>query len=189
MSISRACVVFAVFVVLGCAPQTPRQSAACQVYQSFFDKWPAQARPHLRLVRQSLPESALRDELAPNRFAPGLLTAPPPNNIPPGEITNDTSQYFHQLRSRPVAVSDCFSEEGPTFIEASEDKRELLDRADHNISFIWTVSPVAISPDGRHALIFAEYYCGDLCAGAVYILFERQGSDWALVGHRDTWIS
>ena len=106
----------------------------------------------------------------------------------PPEFAEDTSAYFDQLGSGPGVVSDCFGEDGPMFIEASEDQRALLD-ANREIHWILTVSPVAVSPDGRHALMEAVFDCGVVCAQQEFILFERQGSDWVLVGHRSGWIS
>jgi hypothetical protein len=171
----------AVFALWGCNGEGTRQATTCAVYQSFYEYWPVEVRQQFRFARQARSHNT-SGQRPVDRFVPGLFVDP--YNLHPPEFVEDTSAYFDQLRSDPGVVSDCFPEGGPIFIEASEDQGELLAAPDQELRSIWTFSPVAIAPDGRHALMQAMDYCGIVCGQEYFILFERQGSEWVLVGHR-----
>jgi hypothetical protein len=64
-----------------------------------------------------------------------------------------------------------------------------LERKEGDILAVWTVSPVAVSPDGEHALLVGGFTCGGLCGGGAFYLFERVRSGWTLVGHKNLWVS
>ena len=163
----------AVFALSSCTGETSDQAAKCAVYQSFYEYWPAGARPQFRFVRQTL-ELTASEARAPDQFEPGGLIGDP-YNLHAEMFVQDTSGYADQLISEPVAVSDCFPEGGPVFIDESE---QLSNRSP-DIREVWTFSPVALAPDGRHALLFVRVPSSDY-----YILFERQGSEWVMIGHR-----
>ena len=128
---------------------------------------------------------------APARFEQGAgLLAPELDAPPPESFDVDTTSYFDQLTSKPTTdLSSCFPDEGPRFIQQSDDALELLEGRDSVILSVWSLSPVAISPDGQHALIAGGMSCGGLCGGGAYYLFGRVNGEWTLLGHKDLWVS
>lgn len=54
---------------------------------------------------------------------------------------------------------------------------------------IWEISRVSFSPDGQSALFYAEHFCGELCAGGGYFLYELRDGAWHEAGYRMSWVS
>jgi hypothetical protein len=192
-----AFVAVAAIALTSCGRQTAAPAApaldhtSCAVYRSFYEQLPVKERNAFRA--RSSPEMLVThriDDVAPIRFerGNGLLAPPGIGEPPPEEFAADTSSYWGQVRTKPaVRLSDCFPEEGPRFFEDSENLTEDVRQA--GTDKVWRVSPVAISADGRRALILGSHWCGSLCGGTDYYLFDRAGSDWVLVGHHSLWIS
>jgi hypothetical protein len=178
--------------------------ASCDVYRRFV----AEFSPHQRqfvFMAASVPEMPARRPTAPMEFRRGSgIFAPPPG--PPSRretFTADTSELFAQLQTLPSTnIADCFPEGQVVFSTATytetianfsiERERLYINReppSPDQIISVWQVSPVAVSADGRRALMMGGFFCGGLCGGGAYYLFERQGDEWDLVGYRTAWIS
>lgn len=54
---------------------------------------------------------------------------------------------------------------------------------------IWQLSEVVKSSDGQSAIIFAESYCGSLCAWSGFYLLEKSGGDWKIIGSHTEMVS
>lgn len=50
-------------------------------------------------------------------------------------------------------------------------------------------SPVAISRDGRTALVYETYYCGGLCAAGQFVLLDKEDNVWQVIGIHLVWVS
>lgn len=162
----------AVFALLSCTGEAAREAEECAVYQAFYEYWPVAARPQLRFARQARPHDTAG--IPPVvRFEPGFVADP--NNMHPPEFSLETSAYFNQLNSDAVTISDCFPQGGPTFIEESE-QQEFWGADDDTLVLV--LSPVALAPDGQHALVLTT-----TAGGEFYLLFERQGPRWVLKGN------
>lgn len=51
------------------------------------------------------------------------------------------------------------------------------------------VWPPALSSDERKALVYAETYCGEACAGGTIWLYEKRTSGWTLQAWQNVWVS
>ena len=108
----------------------------------------------------------------------------------------DASGFFEPLLSRKaISLERCFDagSHRPKFYDGSfgylRAREQLLGRADNWSVVIHTVSPVGFSEDGRHAMLYAEYYCNALCAGGAFYLFEMRGGTWTVIGDNWIWVS
>jgi hypothetical protein len=165
---------------------------SCAVYRSFYDQLPA--REQHAFLANSSPEilSVHRvDTTAPTQFDRGAgLLMPNPNDAPTVSIVADTSGYFDQLHTKPASgLSACFPEQNPRlYDDVSDDLMSALEHSTGDIIGVWRLSPVAISSDGRRALIVGGFLCGGLCGGGAFYLFEKVDSEWTLIGHRNLWV-
>ena len=169
------------------------ETEACAVYRSFFAQLPA---PEVQVLRaRSAPEILDRHGSvydAPTRFQRGAGVMEPPELTPAEFFEENTAGYFDQLRSKPaIELADCFLADTPRFVDLDE-VDEVMDRLEtpnSDVLSVWTLSPVAISPDGQRALMLGGMVCGGLCGGGAFYLFEKSGEDWTLVGHDNLWVS
>ncbi len=107
----------------------------------------------------------------------------------------DTTDFFDPLRSESVtSLVDCF--EGKQMkqlfwtgslrlLNADFEKRNKNGDIDDNFGTIWSFSPVGISPNGRYALVYGQYYCGGFCDAGVFYLFKKsEVGVWEIDGHQ-----
>lgn len=171
--------------------QAGANGQSCAVYRTFFEQLPARERQ--AFDRRSQPDilAVHRVEVAtPRRFERGNGLMAPDPNAPPQFFGADTSQYFGRVSSEPaVDLSSCFQSETPRFVNTPDEALALVPKANSDILAVWSLSSVAISPDGQHALMVGGMLCGGLCGSGAYYLFEKAGEKWTLVGHHDLWIS
>jgi len=108
------------------------------------------------------------------------------------EISIDTAPYFGPVTSnRSLFIRDCFSatQPSPSFYDGPFFWLSLREAVLGRGATIWRVSPVGISPDGRHALTYAESFCGSWCMSGSFYLFERRDDAWVLLGARRAFIA
>jgi len=166
---------------------------ACGVYRAFFAQLPAPGQQVLHA--RSEPEIMHRNGAhydAPRRFERGAGVMEPPGRAPPEFLYENTATYFSQLQNEPaIDVAGCFPDGAPRFVQQS-DVDAVMDRLEtpnSDVLSVWTLSPIAIAPDGRHALMLGGMVCGGLCGGGAFYLFEKTGQSWMLVGHDNLWVS
>jgi hypothetical protein len=195
--------ILAVITLLGCsAPQhrfADASAASCEVYRALFDQLPDRRAIFVRTASLPLPPIA---GVVPTRFErdTGAFETVETEGVSGSfefpireEFAFDTSAYSEALRSGPFSIASCFSEGDPRIYDGSFEllhlRENLLNRDDEGFVTLWTVSPVAISPDGIQAIMYGDHYCGGLCAGGAYLVFEKQQHGWVLVGDRGVWAS
>jgi len=95
-----------------------------------------------------------------------------------------------------VALTSCFEGRQENSLFWLGSLRELYRReqshtdVDDLFLSVWSVSKVGFSADGAHALVYAEGYCGALCAsGGYYLLEYTESAGWTIVGERILWVS
>ena len=113
----------------------------------------------------------------------------PSSNSRP-EIVVDVSTYFSPLMGeRSLFIRHCFEGaggapffDGPSALLAI---RSLFAARDS----WWQLSPVGFSPDGDRALIYVTDTCSGWCGSGMFVLLERRGKDWAIIGTGLSWIA
>jgi hypothetical protein len=106
------------------------------------------------------------------------------------EFTLDTSGYFGQVTvERTLFIRHCFGDGRASFFDGYGwlGIREAL-FGSYDVR-LWDVTPVGFSQDGRYALVYAENFCGFLCGGGSFYLFEQRSGEWTLAGTSLRWIS
>lgn len=202
---SRCCALvglIAAMVLAGCsvAGDLPGSDAtSCEVYRAFYDQLPDRKAVFFRSTTLSVPPIA---GVAPSQFERDTgqsetveLEAIDETIERPvrEDFELDTTHFSAQLRVAASSLVGCFSDEGPPLHDGSFEllylRERLLGRDDDGFVTVWAVSPVALSPDGVHALIYADHYCGALCAGGAFYLLQRRNEAWVVVGDRWVWVS
>lgn len=109
------------------------------------------------------------------------------------DFSVDATTFFDDLGSPPTTVAACFGDGSPPIhdgtLRQAQVRQTLRSFGRHPGVTLVTVSPVAISADGRHAIIYATIECGGLCGGGTFYVFERQGDAWAEIGTLGIWVS
>lgn len=207
-----AALAFAViaFFVVGARGQAPAAatSQSCAVYVAFFENFDGEKatflNPHSNRFSQIVAPGA------PPRIAPAQFMgdtgkvekitlyrgAEPIERKIKKRFAAHVSDYIEPLWSGKTAnIKPCFqsSDSRPRFYKGRFKvlltREKLLGRDKMGIVTVWRVSPIGISKDGARALIYADYYCGGVCGGGSYFLFEYQSGAWVRIGEHRVWIS
>ncbi|MGI9424246.1 MAG: hypothetical protein ACR2PA_13725 [Hyphomicrobiaceae bacterium] len=181
-------------------------SASCAVYRSFYSREQSKAGLFIRTATRPYSPSHLIS--AYMRFERGtnadkrVETAP--NRKPAREqlkerFEHDTIGFIEPLfSSGAVSVERCFDkgEHQPKFYDGSfkwlsirEALLGILDRDNRGSVAILSISPVGFSADGRHALLYADYYCEGFCGAGGFFLFEKRVGSWTVIGDNWVWVS
>ncbi len=180
----------------------PANGEACAVYREFYATLPEREAVFFRPLATPFARATWA-EGAPTLFERDTgrsetvqieLTGESFERAVREEFSLDTTDYFDALRTGPPTnIALCFSDDGPPFSDWPFDllflRENLLNRDDDNFVTIMNVSPVGMSADGRHAVMYADYYCNALCGGGSFYLFEKQGERWVVIGDRWVWVS
>jgi hypothetical protein len=187
----------AILAVFSCAPRSggaAPDSVSCSVYGGFV----SELLPHQQyfvLMPESTPgvEGQWQDA-TPMEFERGDGLIESPSTDESEMIALNVSGFSHRLRAHQptVNIKSCFRSNELTFSDLPyHDTLESLDAQrtsdvspQEQILYVWQLSPVAVSRDGRQALILGGYYCGGLCAAQAYYLLERRGDAWVTIGRR-----
>lgn len=155
----------------GPAPDDP----SCAVYRAFYAQLAVRTGDFFQPATSSLSGGA-----APSVFARDAGE----------EFSMDTSPYFGQLGAKPsFNIADCFAAGGPQFHDGLFDALEARQTNRDGFIALWSLSPVAVAPDNRYAMMYAEHNCGALCGSGEFYLFEWRGEEWTVIGVANDWIS
>ena len=106
----------------------------------------------------------------------------------------DTSRFFQPVKdTNRVSIGPCF-DAGPVrakfhdgALENLSLREKILAFGAHRVVVVRSVSPVGLSADGRHALVYNEYICNGPCAGATFHLLENRNGKWTVIGQQRIW--
>lgn len=100
-------------------------------------------------------------------------------------IKVDTSRFF-----RPLTVLGT-RDLGPCFEGRNVLWTRDLDSQPSDIEHKrrWELSRVGISGDGKYALLFTRYWCGNLCGYGRYYLLENKDEEWVVLGNHLIWVT
>ncbi len=182
---------------------------ACEVYRDFVEIIRGDGKIYVRPITATLSASLIGETAdAPKLFYRDSgntemveFVAGEPQEMPMmEEIEFDTSGFFDEVYNDAVyAIPDCFKEPDE-WLEFWAGSLKLLNhkktKAKENASearvflTIWSLSPVGLSQDGQYAILYAQYYCGPLCAAGDYYLLKRNAERvWEIYGVRPIWVS
>ncbi len=196
--------------MLGAGGKTPAPASAqsCAVYAAFFESFSSEKAiflyPHSNRFSKIVAPGA-PPRMAPTRFMGDTgevekvvlyQGAEPIERKLKKAFVAEVSSFFEPLWSGKITnIKPCFksSDQRPRFhkgrFKTLHLREKLLRRDDLGIVTVWRASPVGVSDDGKHALLYAEYYCSGACGGGSYFLFENKGGNWVRIGEHQVWFS
>lgn len=190
------------------ANAVPPSRQQCEVFQAFLDAQAGGEKIFVAPATIDISEGLMGEgALAPTRFL--VLTGETETVELFGEVGDrpaykeievDASSYFDPVIGEAVyALPECFSGENELIEFWSGSLALLLDEkaeagafeaTDHSLIAIWSLSPLGISADGQYASLYAEYYCGFLCASGDYYLLTKDAAEgWKIFGVHPLWVS
>lgn len=129
-----------------------------------------------QLVADSVPVELARDFVAVNRRPDPLHT------LPHTRMRVD----FDTLPPLTDAVRDSITR---TWTGRRWAGFEWYQRAYPGATARVALSHVGFSPDGTHALVYVEGYCGMLCGGGMIITLQRLDGRWRVVNEYSPWVT
>jgi hypothetical protein len=170
-------------------------AAACSVYEAFYEQLSEKEGVFFRSATLPLPPIAgglfdRRAEWARQFHLEGRRDSVVQRFRE--DLSIDVLPYFDGLESPPASIVSCFSNGRPAIHDGTLNQarwREVLSTFAHQShATLVTVSPVAISPDGQYAIIYASFECGGLCGRGAFYAFERRNT-WTRIGTLGVWVS
>lgn len=179
---------------------------SCAVYQSFYNQLPEKeatffeniSRNYSHFPSDRVPEPPKIFERDTGEFEEVKLPFDMEPFNRPIRVTfeQDTTDYFGTVtEGNEQRISNCFDEldDAPGFYSGPFNvlhaREAMLGRDNQEFVSLWTFSPVGFSADGQFAVMYAGQNCGGLCGWGAFVLLEKEGGVWVVVGDKWLWVS
>jgi hypothetical protein len=200
-AVGMCCAAFAALLCGACEERTQAAvTSTCAVYRALYEDATAQDGESIVYFRHQSRHLYPREVRGPFERETGASETVRVGNetydfpiLEPFEA--NVSDLTRQLTAaKRVSIRSCFSgADAPRFSILPLWTLNIIhgQRPDELVGnvVIHSFSPAVISSDGQRALVYAEYYCGGLCAAGTFHFLERRNSVWEITGHSMVWIS